>query len=320
MKKLLLLLALVFIASITSGGTITGRFIFLCEAPPASVRGIAIIANIGLLASGDFSSVPTGVTDDSWGFSVSSTFYDDTAYYAMGVVLLSDIAPGNPMGMYPGNPFFTSGGSATGIEIVLDDTVDLPVVVHVIDAPLTNIYLNVYDALIPFLTGAPLSEDNIERTVPVTDTLVVLENVPSGPKYLQVFLDQNSNALWDSMEPNVFAETPETNLVFAMGGVYNTVRIVFNPARIANRIPENTTASLHVSPSPFNDALKIDFQGPDDEYFLTICDISGKIVHQTRLSGCEQIVWHPENMPAGIYMVNIRGKNAHICQRALYAK
>lgn len=320
MKKLFGLLVMLSIVAMIFGGTVSGRFIFLCEAPPASVRGIAIIANLSLLTSGSFESVPTGVTDDSWGFTVTSSFVDDTAYYAMGVVLLTEIAPGNPMGMYPANPFFTEGGNATGIEIVLDDTVDLPVAVHVIDAPMTNIYLNIYDALIPFLTGSPLTEDNIERIVPVIDTFMLIRNVPSGPKYLQVFLDQNANAHWDSVEPNVFAETPETNLVFAMGGVSNTVRIVFNPAKVANIPAEKKIALLHISPSPFNDALKIGLEGAKEEYLLTIHDISGKIVHEAKILGSEQLIWRPENLPAGIYMVNVRGGNTRICRRALYIR
>ncbi len=60
---------------------------------------------------------------------------------------------------------------------------------------------------------------------------------------------------------------------------------------------------LTVSPNPFNSSLHIDL--PMGAKSLKINDLSGKCIEQIHLSGQKRFIWHPYDLPSGLYIVQV---------------
>ncbi len=192
---------------------------------------------------------------------------------------------------------------------------DVTIGVNVVGGSFENIMANIYDAIPYFFSGA---EPTLEMTVPINDTIETITDIPAGPKYIQIFQDIDESGIWEEGEPNIYIETPESNLVFAVGGFYDTLRTTLDISAIANKsLPKNATI-MKAFPSPFNSAVRIDIRNAGSGDVLDICDISGKTVYYNTISGNESVLWKPENLSGGIYFVRLSGDGADIVKRIVY--
>ena len=298
-------------------GTVTGYFTFLCEEPPSEAMSYVIVAPLSVFATGDFYSVPYTSPDASWDFSLTADFSDEEEYYAVGMVL-TYIGSGIPMGIYPESPFHTNDGEAADIEITLDDTVNSFFMVNPADITFENIYLSFYDAISMYYTGG---DSILEKTVPLIDTFELVENIPSGIKFVCAFKDINDNAMWEDGEPIAFAETPESNLVIIAGGVSDTVYIDFATGGINEYYTLELRPRLHIHPSPFNNAMIIDIEIHDKrQSTLQIIDIAGEIVFSRKIDDEKHIVWEPDNISTGLYLVRLTTMGTSIVKRVVYIR
>ncbi len=319
MRRLALALFVCLTFTVAFGGTVSGYLVFECSEPAGTVTGLVTVFNISFIGSGDMMDVPYSTTfPPDWSFAVSGDFCDDSAYYAFaGVMVDGAFGSGYPMGMYPESPFHTSGGSAEGIVIPVDDTVDLPVVIHPVDVEFEDVYLNVYDALPVFFTGEPAV---LEMTVPFHDTFQVVGNVPAGPKYLQVFKDIDGDSVWDEgIEPDAYYESPESNLVFATGGFSDTVEITFSGEGIAG-CAALREPFLRASPNPFNAWVVISAGGFDGSACVEIVDASGRVVFRRSVFPAESFVWTPQGLPSGTYVVRLSCPRRSVWRRIAFVK
>ncbi|HDG67994.1 MAG TPA: T9SS type A sorting domain-containing protein [candidate division Zixibacteria bacterium] len=326
MRKILALLTVGLVLGSAFGGTISGRLVFNCEEPP-SAQGIAAVvteAQMQALASGelDYSSLSYGLIMGSpWSFEITGEFSDDSSYYAFGFVVVNDSAlEGNPMGVYPLSPFHTADGDYDGVEIPVDDTVDVTIHIHPApDIEFTDIYALVMDISEGMFSGSGTMDTDF--VAPIADTEAVIENVPSGLKQILIFKDENGNGMPDPEEPQAYCTTLDTSFVFAADGVPPS--LVPEAYLSAEKIDEHNlpnTFEVSVYPSPFNSALEIKTNLPAGVYDLTISDISGKVVHSARVEGKCVYKWKPADVPSGIYYIHIAGNNISVQKQAIYMK
>ncbi len=308
-----------------AGGTIAGRLVFECT-EPTSAQGIAAVLTEGqmrALAAGslDYSSLAyTLVAASPWTFEINSDFSDDSSYYAFGLVVVNDSTlEGNPMGIYPYSPFHTADGDYEGVEIPVDDTVDITI--HLtIDPELefSNIYALVLDISQGLFSGT--GELDTDLVAPITDTLAVVENVPSGLKQIVIFKDENGNEFPDEEEPQTFCVSLDTPFVFAAAGVPASLepQAHLSLEKVSEIKPEMVKVKLY--PSPFNSELFINAHLPEGKYELQIEDISGKVVYETNIYGNDLIKWNASSEHSGIYLVKISGNGINIVKRVMYLK
>ncbi len=317
--KIIVFFAVCFSLSVLLAGTISGYFTFECAEPTSFMMAYASIVKVSDIGSIDFTSLPYSiVSPPDWSFSITADFYDDTAYYAVGGIIISTIEPGNPMGVFPENPFHTVSGNAGGIEIVIDDTVDLCINATTTGGEFEDIYVNIYDAIPEFFAGEPAS---LERTSPLPDTLYTITDIPAGPKYVEVFKDLNGNEELDIDEPSAFYESPESNIVFAVGGFHDTIRVSLDLSSVSEWKSTIEGIALRVFPSPFNSAANIEVILPGvSDATLEIFDISGKSVLNRDVHGSSSFPWRPEGVPCGLYIVNVSAAGRTIQRRVLYVK
>jgi len=325
MRKILALLTVGLVLGSAFGGTISGRLVFNCEEPP-SAQGIAAVvteAQMQALASGelDYSSLSYGlIMGPPWSFEITGEFSDDSDYYAFGAVMSGSSFEGNPMGIYPLSPFHTADGEYDGVEIPLDDTVDVHINLHLApDIEFSNIYASVVD--ITEMTFSGSGAPHTDFVVAIEDTNAVIENVPSGLKQILIFKDENDNEMPDPEEPQAYCTILDTPFVFAADGVPPS--LVPEAYLSAEKIDEHNlpnTFEVSVYPSPFNGALEIKTNLPAGIYDLTISDISGKVVHSARVEGKCVYKWEPADVPSGIYYIHITGNNISVQKQAIYMK
>lgn len=80
----------------------------------------------------------------------------------------------------------------------------------------------------------------------------------------------------------------------------------FPPGYRVNERSSFRPAILKAYPNPFNTATIIMVES-DCRAAMQICDISGKVIEQFRiLPGINRIVWKPDNLPSGVYLVSVK--------------
>lgn len=329
MRKILALLAVGLAVGSVFGGRISGRFVFNCAEPDPSAQGVAVALTenqMRALAAGELdpSDIDLAfVTGPGWTFEIPDTarpFSDDSAYYAFGAVVSGSSFEGNPMGIYPLSPFHTADGEYDGVEIPLDDTVDVHINLRVApDIEFSNIYASVVDVTEMTFSGSGVPDTDF--VVAIEDTNAVIENVPSGLKQILIFKDENGNRMPDPEEPQAYCTTLDTPFVFAADGMPPS--IVPQAYLSAEKIDEHNlpnTFEVSVYPSPFNSALEIKTNLPAGIYDLTISDISGKVVHSARIENKCVYKWKPADVPSGIYYIHIAGNDISVQKQAIYMK
>lgn len=302
--------------SISLAGNVSGQLIYEC---PSSAYSTAYVVTMISFSESGIVGYNTAYPP-AWTYSIDGEFSDDTTYFAIAVVPFGmSLLPGYPMGQYPNNPFRTTGGIATGIDIVMDDTADVNIDVDVVGAPYENIFVNIWDmtAALSDPTAYPVLEDTAVP-LPNEDTNTI--SVASGLKAFQFFADLNANGLLDDDEPSVYSQNDalDTNFFIVGGGINQTVTAVLEVSGIA----EKQIASEHkvqLSPNPFNSVMTIDAQIPDGEYKLFITDLSGRVVFNGNISA-GITTWNAKDVPSGIYNVNIIGERLKISANALLIK
>ncbi|RKZ33012.1 hypothetical protein DRQ33_04905 [bacterium] len=326
MKGLFCAVIIITIMGAVFGGTVSGRLIFETT-EPSSAQGIAAVLTEGQmhqLASGelDYEEIAFALLySPPWNFTVSGSFSDDSLYYAFGIVVADDSSlEGNPMGVYPLSPFHTNGGSYEGVEIPVDDTIDLNIIIHPGDIEFTNIYAIVMDMSSALFSGT--TELDTDFVVPIFDTLPIIENVPSGLKQVLVFKDENGNELYDAGEPFAYCESIDTPFVFAAAGVPDSMiaQAFLNEWKVKEHKPMVKEISLRLYPSPFNSELLIEADLPEGKHNITITDISGRVVHHSEMENSSVYKWNPQDLTSGIYNVRIRGDNFIVEKNAVYLK
>ena len=323
--KIVVFIGIICLASgVLFAGTISGRFVFECTEPPTA-QGIAAVLTeneMRALAGGtlDYEAIDFALVSSSpWSFSIPGDFYDDSLYYAFGIAVVSDsVLKGNPMGMYPLSPFHTVGGDFDGLEIPMDDTVNISLIVHPGTIEFTDIYALVMDMSQGMFSGT--GEMDTDFVVPILDTNATIENVPSGLKQILVFKDENGNEMFDDGEPYGYCQSMDTAFVFAAAGIPFTPEATLSDTKIDEKRVITPQIAINLYPSPFNSELAIEIDAPAGEYKIVISDISGKIVHSGTIYAKTTYKWSPENLSSGIYNIKISGQNFTAEKNAVYLK
>ncbi len=308
-------------------GTVTGSLVFMSgEITVADAPGVAVFMTTGqmreFLSGGlDITAVATGLTAAPWNFEVTYDFSDDSSYWAFGgaVPSLADLTGGN-FGISSSSPIHTVGGNASDVEIEIDDTVDVTVVVRPGSIPFTNILADMFDYTAAVLSGDP-SMFFYEATYEVTDTICIFENVAAGIKQIRFYQDENRNREFDEGELYAFAETMDTSVVMAVyGGERPEFQAVcmLDPAKVESS-PRVMAPSMSMYPSPFNSELIIDLGTINTSYRVEISDMRGTVVHSAT-SNTPIYKWQPASQPSGIYTVRATFGNKIVEKKAIYIK
>jgi len=314
----LLLIGMIF------GGTIGGRVVFNCPEPTGGFGGATILTEeqmAQLITGGlEITDVPMDtLMSPPWVYEVEGTFSDDSAYYAFAVIIVDMAAlKGNPMGIYQDSPFNTIDGSAEGIEIMVDDTIDLELMIHPGDIEFTNIHALVCDLSNSIMSG--VVELDTEMTVEVFDTFCIIPNVPSGLKQILIFKDDNENHIFDDGETNAYVYTMDTTFVFAVAGNPFMGECYLEGDFVNEKRPAVREIDISLYPSPFNSELAILIDAPAGNYSLEICDIAGKQITSFDVSGGDRMKWQPNELQSGVYLVQLIGNGCVVEKKAIYMK
>ncbi len=325
MSKLMQLAILnLLLMSMVFGGTIGGRVVFSCPEPAGGFGGATILTEgqMAQLITGaiEITEVPMDtLMSPPWVYEVEGTFSDDTGYFAFAVIVVDMVAlKGNPMGIYQDSPFNTTGGSAEGIEIMVDDTIDLELLIHPGDVEFTDIYALVCDLSNSIMSG--VVELDTEMTVLVSDTFCIIPNVPSGLKQILIFKDENENAIYDEGETNAYVRTMDTTYVFAVIGNPFMGECYLEGDFVNEKRPAIREIDISLYPSPFNSELAISIDAPAGNYSLEICDIAGKQITSFDVSGGDRMKWRPDGLQSGVYFVRLIGNGYVVEKKAIYMK
>ncbi len=102
MKAVVIVVSLFAFLIVLSAGTISGHFTFACDEPSTYMMSYAAVFTVSFIGSGDITSLPYNVPDSLWNYEITYDFDDDTEYYAVGSVIISDISTdGNPWDFIP---------------------------------------------------------------------------------------------------------------------------------------------------------------------------------------------------------------------------
>ena len=99
-----------------------------------------------------------------------------------------------------------------------------------------------------------------------------------------------------------------------------------NPLGItkSNTIPDNIILKP-IYPNPFNSSATISWEQPKAENVnINIFNLKGELANEFSFtksqSGFNSFSWHPENLPAGIYLIRLTGETFTVTQKAVYLK
>jgi len=321
MKYLVVFLALLGCAY---AGTIEGTLSY-----PGGGFGAYIVLAIGpdviasLMGSDSFDivavleSLPKAILFAPGAYSIEYDFMDGVPYTLFGMKVADVMNPmpasGDPMGMYP-EPVYTFAGDASGIDIELDT---IGAIGGHITYPgnIAHVKVEVTDRT----TGAGVP-DGIFLAGAYDYTITV----PSGFKTLFFFADVNGNDTWDITGLEAGREysgalPPEGwgPLVFAGGGdrFATGVDIELPASRVDEKLSCTKSLRLECSPNPFNSSGIVQYSAPG-EAIIAICDIAGKVVMQSHISGKGHISI-AGNLPAGTYLANMKAGNDIVSRKIL---
>jgi hypothetical protein len=78
--------------------------------------------------------------------------------------------------------------------------------------------------------------------------------------------------------------------------------------------------NIAVHPNPFTPSVRIHYQGRNDAD-IRIYSVSGMLVKSIkRLRAGHQVVWAPENLPGGIYLIKVRDGSRELTRKVTYLK
>ena len=80
-----------------------------------------------------------------------------------------------------------------------------------------------------------------------------------------------------------------------------------------------------IYPNPFNPSATISWEQPRAENIhISIFNLKGELANEFSFTksqpGFNSFSWHPENLPAGIYLIQLTGETFTITQKAIYLK
>ena len=260
--------------SVVSAGTISGNLI-----PEAGVSGTAYV--IAIAGELDVSSVSYASAVAPGSYSIDGTFDDADSMYVIAVIIEGMMpTSGSPAGQYPGNPFHTSGGNATGIDIPLADEGAFSGRIEY-SGDFSNVYLAIYDAYAVVMGGEP----SLEMTLPVAGPDYTAEHIPAGPKTVAAFVDVNGNSSWDDGEPMDWytgaptapVGTDTLGVVFCGGGIEQD-NVNFTITGIARTTkPLNFSIANH--PNPFNTSTVFTYTvGAATDVGISVYNVAGELV------------------------------------------
>ncbi len=274
MKRATILLTIILIAGMATGGSISGTI-----TNATTVDGYVLV--VAALHAGitDLTSAPMTyawgpefpydytITNDA---IVSMNFYFPIAYMPAGILPAS----GDPFGARLFPPVIPIGGTAEGVDLTLFSSGNIGGDIDY-DGNYGKVCVNVYDYYSFF-------NPTLESTHYIGDDEYFLEIIPSGPKQVQAFDDLNGNMVWDEGEPSGYYEMPFIGLdiVLVTGNVSSSgIDITISPAAVEeeSELPEDFTINAY--PNPFNSAVTIFVSGEATSPLqIEIFDINGRLI------------------------------------------
>ena len=137
----------------------------------------------------------------------------------------------------------------------------------------------------------------------------------------------------DSIDMSIYAPKARVRFRFgsdayvtAGGWFIDDIELVTDPTNVAEKSTRPEQLGIHLSPNPFNAALRIEIEGTENSAKLEIFDISGRLVRKYDVG--EQtghIIWDGkdhsgDNLPGGVYLVRISGDSQAKTKKAVLIK
>lgn len=331
MKWTTIVIAIVMIAQVAVGGSISGT---ITNATPEEGYVLAVAAlHAGIT---DLASAPMTfawgpefpydytITNDA---IVSMNFYFPIAYMPAGILPAS----GDPFGARLFPPVMPIGGEAEDVDLTLFSSGNIGGDIDY-DGNYGKVCINVYDYY-SFLNPS------LESTHYIGDDEYFLEIIPSGPKQVQAFDDLNGNMVYDEGEPSGYYSMPLIGLdiVLVTGNVSSSgIDITISPAAVGeNELPENF--EINAYPNPFNSAVTIEAPAGAE---IEIYDVAGRKVEEILQPHTELVeplgsvranpsltssggafIWRPdETVESGVYFVRATSGRQAVTERVVYLK
>ncbi|MBN2541868.1 T9SS type A sorting domain-containing protein [bacterium] len=331
-KFLFAAFALLICAGYSFGGTVSGNIIF----DGGDGAGFVLLLDSSLLEADSINpeDIPFAAFFSVGPWSVEHTFSDFLEYYAVAGMPASGLVPlpGEPCGQYPGNPFTTTGGDATGIDVVLD-TIGGIVGEITYSGSFDNVKLNVYDAYPWIISLVGVGEDDLvlEDVHAISGNSFSFDDLTSGAKKFVLFVDENMNETLDLSEVRDTADS-ELRGVFFIGGGMGTDTVTFDLD--APGIDEKQTIPefgiMKNFPNPFNAATRIVYYvGEPCDVDITVYDITGNKVcnlyEGKKAAGNHINTWNGRNsqgvdVAPGLYLCKLTVGGSSQVGKMLYLK
>ncbi|MBN1754852.1 T9SS type A sorting domain-containing protein [bacterium] len=332
MLKRLVLFCLLLVSTIgfSEAGIVSGNIEF-----GGSGAGFVIILESSLLDADTVNpeDIPFASFFTAGPYEIEHTFSDLLGYFAVAGMPAGGFVPfpGDPAGQYPDNPFHTSGGNASGINIPLDTICTISGIITW-SGNYDDVFINVYDAypmilaLVGMGDGGLELEETIDIDGPDFEILVT-----SGPKKLVAFLDENANETLDLYEIRDTARSTLSDIFFAGGGAAFddvTMDLDVSGVREIDLLP--TTNAICAYPNPFNAATTIAYTvDRPGQVMITIYDLRGCQIDILRdnfhNAGSFSVRWEGRDsagrsLAHGIYLCKMSTSNQEKVSRLLYLK
>ncbi|MGB0914695.1 MAG: Omp28-related outer membrane protein [Crocinitomicaceae bacterium] len=223
----------------------------------------------------------SSVTGSDVTIDVAATFVTPfaAADYRLAVVMVEDHVTGTTAGYNQAN-YYAGGGSGVmgGYENLADPVPAADMVYDHVGRALLGGYDGEAGSVPAVITDGAVANYSFNYTVPATSTLHNMHAVA-------LLIDQSN------------------------GEIVNAAQVAISGASIA----EANTIELNVFPNPATDNLTVAFEAQNDDYTVSITDLSGRVVSTNtyaNLSGAQSINVAVDGLNTGNYMVSVSTANA----------
>ncbi len=258
------------------------RYVWGILALAISVAGAQIAVN-------EIMFNPPGTVEEEW---VEFYNYSDSAIYLDSTWYVTD-----GEGIYHFEGYLLEAEGFMTILFYRPDSGEIHLVPD-IDATGYGIHLaNSADDVV--LIHATETETTVIDSVTYSGTWVPdANNTGYSMERIDVFRDSNDSTNWGAS--TVMWGTPDAP---------NSISGI----KESSSLPVKVKISAY--PNPFNSACRIETPGAGT---IEIADLRGNVVFRTETNG--ELIWHPDNLPAGIYLVIAEGNGSTAEKRILYVK
>jgi hypothetical protein len=227
----------------------------------------------------------TSISGNDVTIDVAATFVTPfaAADYRLAVVMVEDYVTGTSAAYNQAN-YYAGGGSGAmgGYENLADPVPAADMVYDHVGRALLGGYDGQSGSVPAVITDGAVANYTFNYTVPATSTL-------SNMHAVALLIDQSN------------------------GEIVNAAQLVLSEAGSQAGIAEGNSIELNVYPNPASDNLTVAFEAQNDDYTVSITDLSGRVVSTNtyaNLSGAQSINIAVDGLNTGNYMLSVSTANA----------